>query len=122
MIGNGSSGVQVLPQLAKLPGTHIKSFQRSSNWVYTHLSPASLLGKDDKTPNPAYTEEEKRMFRENPEEHKKYRKLLIENTNKAFPSVRLLVRFSVPITTDTLGSSSRVPRRTRSLRKGQRSR
>lgn len=89
VIGNGSTGVQVLPQLAKLPGTHILSFQRSSNWVYTHLSPASLLGKDDPTPNPAFTEDEKKMFREDKEEHKKYRKALIHNTNKAFAAVGL---------------------------------
>ncbi len=52
------------------------------------FSPATLLQKDDPAYNPAYTEEEKRNFRENPAEHNKYRKKLIHNINGAFKMVR----------------------------------
>ncbi|KAL9080957.1 MAG: hypothetical protein Q9159_007463, partial [Coniocarpon cinnabarinum] len=33
VIGNGSSGIQILPQVQKLPGTKITSFARSSTWI-----------------------------------------------------------------------------------------
>jgi len=56
--------------------------------VVATFSPATLLGKDDPAYNPAYTEEEKRNFRENPGEHNKYRKKLIHNINAAFKMVR----------------------------------
>jgi len=104
MIGNGSTGVQVLPQLAKDPGNHILSFQRSANWVYTHLSPSSLLGKDDPAPNPEFTEDEKKMFRENKEEHKQYRKTLVHNTNRAFSAVSLHI-YCMLQTTNIFNSS-----------------
>ncbi|EXJ90181.1 hypothetical protein A1O3_03250 [Capronia epimyces CBS 606.96] len=84
IIGNGSSGIQILPQLAKLPGASITSFQRGPTWVVSTMNPASLLGKDDPAYNPRYTEEEKRNFRENKKEHNRYRKTLIHNINDGF--------------------------------------
>ena len=88
VIGNGSSGVQIIPQLAKLPMTKVISFQRSPNYVHTHLAPAILLGRDDDSHNPAYTEEEKEHFRNDPKFHRKYRAKLIHQINAAFKMVR----------------------------------
>lgn len=84
LIGNGSSGIQILPEMAKLPGVEVTSFQRGSTWVVSRMTPAKLLGKDDPSFNPAYSEEDKKRFREHPEELKKYRKLIQGNINKLF--------------------------------------
>ncbi|GAM38806.1 hypothetical protein TCE0_033r09844 [Talaromyces pinophilus] len=84
IIGNGSSGIQILPQIAQLEGTHVTSFQRGPTWVVSTMSPASLLGKDDSANNPEYTDEEKRTFRENPAYHHKYRKQIIHRINDSF--------------------------------------
>ena len=84
IIGNGSSGIQILPEMAKLPGTQVISFQRSPTWVVSRMTPAKLLGKDDPSFNPEYTEEDKENFRNNPEELKAYRKLIQGRINKLY--------------------------------------
>ena len=33
VIGGGSSAIQIVPSLQKLPGTHISSFQRGRTWI-----------------------------------------------------------------------------------------
>lgn len=87
IIGNGSSGIQILPEMAKLEGTTVTSFQRGPTWVVSRHTPAKLVGSDDTSPNPEYREEDKQKFR-NPEELKKYRKLIQGNVNAAFKLVR----------------------------------
>ncbi|CAG8063401.1 unnamed protein product [Penicillium nalgiovense] len=84
IIGNGSSAIQILPQLAKLEGTEIISFQRSPTWVVSRTDPGKLLGRPNSGSNPAYTEEERKRFLEEPEAHHKYRKSLIHAFNKGF--------------------------------------
>ncbi|RFU28543.1 hypothetical protein B7463_g7793, partial [Scytalidium lignicola] len=91
LIGNGSSGIQVLPQLAKTAGTDVTSFQRGPTWVISRMSPSMLLGRNETDPNPVYTEEDKRRFRTDPKYHNKYRKELVHRINKAF---RLFIRDS----------------------------
>ncbi len=86
IIGNGSSGIQILPEMAKLEGTDVTSFQRGPTWVVSRHTPAKLVGSDDPSPNPEYREEDKQKFR-NPEEMKKYRKLIQGNVNAAFKLV-----------------------------------
>lgn len=88
VIGNGSSGIQILPQLAKLPGTKVTSFQRGPTWVVSTMNPASLLGKDDPAYNPEYTDEEREDFLNNPQKHHEYRKKIIHNINDGFKMVR----------------------------------
>jgi len=87
VIGNGSSGIQILPKLAKLEGTDVTSFQRSPSWIVSRMDPEKLLGKPNLGDNPEYTEEDKKVFRENPEVHHQYRKNLIHSINKAFQMV-----------------------------------
>lgn len=83
VIGNGSSGIQILPEMAKLPGAEVTSFQRGPTWVVSRHTPARLVGSDDPSPNPAYREEDKARFRK-PDEMKKYRKTVQGNVNAAF--------------------------------------
>lgn len=84
VIGNGSSGIQIVPKMQKLPGTTVTNFIRGPTWVYYRVPPSKHLGRETDDPNPAYTEEEKRNWRENPEALKQYRKGMIHRTNKAF--------------------------------------
>ncbi len=84
VIGNGSSGIQIVPQLQKLPGTDVTNFIRGPTWVYYRVPPSKHLGRETDDPNPEYTEEEKRKWREDPELLKQYRKGMIHRTNKAF--------------------------------------
>ncbi|EXJ68959.1 uncharacterized protein A1O5_07891 [Cladophialophora psammophila CBS 110553] len=85
VIGNGSSGVQIVPQMAKLPGTTVTNFCRGPSWIYYRVPPSQHLGKSGKTGNnPPYSEEEKRAFRENPEKMRNHRRDMIGRTNKAF--------------------------------------
>lgn len=83
VIGNGSSGIQIVPQMAKLPGTEVQNFIRGPAWVYYRTPPAKHLGRDDPDPNPQYTEEERGNFRD-PEYHLQHRKAIISRTNKSF--------------------------------------
>lgn len=83
VIGNGSSGVQILPSMAKLPGTTVTSFQRGPTWVFSRMTPALLVGSDDPSYNPTYRDEDKEKFRD-PEELKKYRKVVQGGINSAY--------------------------------------
>ena len=83
LIGNGSSAIQILPEISKLPGTQVQCFQRGPTWVVSRHTPAKLVGSDDPSYNPEYREADKAKFRD-PEEIKKYRKLIIGNVNRDF--------------------------------------
>ncbi len=87
VIGNGSSGIQIVPQLQKLAGADVTNFLRGPTWVYYRVPPSKHLGRETDDPNPAYTEEEKRQWRENPAELRTMRHDMIARTNKAFRMV-----------------------------------
>lgn len=83
MIGNGSSGIQIVPQMTKLPGTTVRNFIRGPAWVYYRVSPSKHLGRETEDTNPEFLEEEKERFRD-PVQHREYRKGIIHRTNRAF--------------------------------------
>lgn len=83
VIGNGSSGIQIVPQMAKLPGTEVLNFIRGPSWVYYRAPPSKHLGRDDPDPNPRYTESERALFQD-PNQHLEHRKGIISRTNKSF--------------------------------------
>jgi cation diffusion facilitator CzcD-associated flavoprotein CzcO len=90
VIGNGSSGIQIVPQLIKLEGTRVMNFARGPAWIYYRVPPSQHLGTSDNAEvdkNPMYTEEQKTEFRCNPESMKQHRKAMIARTNKAFRMV-----------------------------------
>ncbi|KAK5054472.1 hypothetical protein LTR84_001363 [Exophiala bonariae] len=85
VIGNGSSGVQIVPKLAQLPGTRITAIQRSANYVYMPLPPATLLGRtEDTRANPPFTKEDRNRFSEDPSFHREYRRRIIHQINDGF--------------------------------------
>ncbi|KAE9582661.1 putative sterigmatocystin biosynthesis monooxygenase [Colletotrichum fructicola] len=83
VIGNGSSGIQIVPQMQKLPGTDVVNFIRGQAWVYYRAPPSKHLGRDDPDPNPKYTDAEREMFQD-PDYHLQHRKGIISRTNKSF--------------------------------------
>lgn len=91
VIGNGSSGVQIIPQLAKLPSTKVICFQRNSNFVYSPFTPASLLGREDSRENPPFTEEDNQRFREDPAFHREYRRTIVHRVNGGFRRVSTIL-------------------------------
>lgn len=83
VIGNGSSGIQILPEMANLEGTEVISMQRGPTWLVSRHTPAKLVGSDDPSPNPRYRDEDKERFRD-PSRLKEYRKTVQGNVNAAF--------------------------------------
>ena len=84
VIGNGSSGIQIVPQLVKLAGTAVTNFARGPAWIYYRVPPSQHLGKSIPSKNPPYTEEQQKNFRENEDALKEHRRQMIARTNKAF--------------------------------------
>ncbi|ETN44699.1 uncharacterized protein HMPREF1541_10369 [Cyphellophora europaea CBS 101466] len=83
IIGNGSSAIQILPQMAKLKDTQIVSFQRNPTWITPSLGETLANTGVGSNFNPRYTKKDKRRFAD-PEKHKKYRKTLQHGMNKGF--------------------------------------
>ncbi|ETI21297.1 hypothetical protein G647_07643 [Cladophialophora carrionii CBS 160.54] len=84
LIGNGSSAIQILPEMARLANTRVTCFQRTPTWVVCRHTPAKLVGSDDPSPNPAYRDEDKARFRGDPAALKEYRKRIVGNVNRGF--------------------------------------
>ena len=108
IIGNGSSAIQILPQLAKLSGTQIVNFQKGATWITQSLGEALGASGGEPSPpdedepvgvdmadvsssdeeigsnfNPRYTRREKQQFRSK-KRHTQYRKSLQHGMNKGF--------------------------------------
>ncbi len=89
VIGNGSSGIQIVPQMAKLPGTDVTNFIRGPTWVTYRVSPSVHLGRPSDEPNPSYLESEKKEFAENPISMRDHRRAIIGRSTRAFRMVRI---------------------------------
>lgn len=89
VIGNGASGVQIVPEMARLPGTTVTNFIRGPTWVYSRALEAAEAAAPATCPdpNPKYTPEDKIRFRD-PRAHAEYRKGLVAKANKAFYAMR----------------------------------
>lgn len=82
LIGNGSSALQILPQMQKTASS-IVNYIRSPTWVSpTYSSDLTPEGKNFK-----YTEEEKREFRENPQKLLELRRKIEHNFNQFFYTI-----------------------------------
>lgn len=79
IIGNGSSAIQIMPQLAPHV-SHLVNFIRHPTWITPGLGSAVIDGAT----NHVYTDEEKRQFIEDPEKLKQYRKMIQHETNAGF--------------------------------------
>jgi cation diffusion facilitator CzcD-associated flavoprotein CzcO len=71
VIGNGSSGIQIVPEIAQMQGVHCTNIVREPTWISAPF--AEQLSGGPPGTNKKYTEEEKEEFRRDPEKLKKYR-------------------------------------------------
>lgn len=88
MIGNGSSAIQIMPELAK-SAKHVTNFIKNPTWITPGLGSAAIGGKV----NRAYTEEEKKLFRDDPPKLNKHRKDIQNGSNRAFAMVSLVPHY-----------------------------
>lgn len=79
IIGNGSSAIQILPQIAER-ASHLTNFIRNPTYITPGLGSGIIAGQAQYF----YTEEEKQKFRDNPEALKEYRKKIQAGSNRAF--------------------------------------
>ena len=79
VIGNGSSAIQILPQVVE-KAAHLTNFIRRPTYITPGLGSAVIGGQTQYV----YSEEEKKRFRDDPEALKAYRKRIQAGSNKAF--------------------------------------
>lgn len=80
MIGSGSSAIQIIPNLQKLPGTQLSCFIRSKTWISPPFGQAvqDELGMT----SIIFTEEQRKRFREDPEHFHNFRMKLETGGNE----------------------------------------
>ncbi|PSN72779.1 FAD/NAD(P)-binding domain-containing protein [Corynespora cassiicola Philippines] len=83
MVGNGSSAIQIMPELAK-HAKQVTNFIRNPTWITPGLGSAVIDGQINKV----YSEDEKEIFRADPEALKAHRKEIQHGSNKAFDMFR----------------------------------
>ncbi|RDW58432.1 flavin-binding monooxygenase-1 [Coleophoma crateriformis] len=88
MIGGGSSGVQILPELVNIPGITISCFVRSKVWIANPFFDETMekLGLDPKILT--FSEKQQKQFAEDPEYYLQFRKI-IEGTGSAYHAITL---------------------------------
>lgn len=79
VIGNGSSAIQILPQIVE-KAQHLTNFIRHPTYITPGLGSGIIGGQVQYI----YSEEEKREFREDPQKLKEYRKKIQASSNRAF--------------------------------------
>lgn len=79
VIGNGSSAIQIIPQIVD-KAKNLTNFIRNSTYITPGLGSGAIGGKTQYI----YSEEEKAEFRNNPEALKEYRKKIQAGSNRAF--------------------------------------
>ncbi|KAK0668115.1 hypothetical protein QBC41DRAFT_394523 [Cercophora samala] len=89
VIGNGSSAIQIIPQLQKIPGTQLKCFMRSPTWISPKFGDQGMeeLGFDPKAT--IFSEEQKSTLRSNPSLFLKFRKVF-EDLGNTIQSTTIL--------------------------------
>jgi cation diffusion facilitator CzcD-associated flavoprotein CzcO len=83
VIGNGSSAIQIVPEVAKV-ASHLTNIVRSPTWISAPFV-EDLSGAPGS--NPAYSEEQKEHFRKNPEAHLKHRHELAHAFNHFYEAL-----------------------------------
>lgn len=79
VIGNGSSAIQILPQVVE-KAKHVTNFIRRPTYITPGLG-SNIIGGQTQY---HYSEEEKEAFRSDPQKLKEYRKKIQAGSNKAF--------------------------------------
>ncbi|KAK9462383.1 uncharacterized protein V1516DRAFT_670121 [Lipomyces oligophaga] len=85
IIGNGASGIQLLPQLVEATGGNktVVNLIRNPTWILENFG----LEFTPDGHNFTFSEEEKQKFRDQPQVHRQYRHDLELSSNKRFPGL-----------------------------------
>ncbi|KAK4187955.1 hypothetical protein QBC35DRAFT_523186 [Podospora australis] len=83
VIGNGSSAIQIVPQLQAIEGTSLTCFMRSPTWISSAFGddPMRELGLDPS--NTAFSEEQRAALAKDPELYLRWRKAFEDGGNLA---------------------------------------
>ncbi|KAL1852735.1 hypothetical protein VTK73DRAFT_9174 [Phialemonium thermophilum] len=81
VIGNGSSAIQIIPNLQKIEGVKLTCFMRSPTWISPAFGDASMIkmGLDPK--KTGFTEEQREAFFNDPDYYLKTRKVIEDDGN-----------------------------------------
>ncbi|KAI1334536.1 hypothetical protein F5Y15DRAFT_420777 [Xylariaceae sp. FL0016] len=89
IIGGGPTGVQLVPQLQRM-SQNLKVFLRSANWISPPFGASTLNNLHGDSPPPpgsrqyAFTDDDKKKFREDPEDYLMFRKGIEAEINSLF--------------------------------------
>lgn len=86
VIGNGSSGIQIVPEMARV-GSEVVNFARSGTWILAGLGNRIIDGNATYI----YSEEEKTRFRNDTDTLKSYRKEIQQGIFASFSIVRIII-------------------------------
>lgn len=93
IIGNGSSGIQILPKLQKLPGAHIVSFARSPTWISPSFGQQTFERVGMK--ETIIPEQAKENFARDPAHYQKFRVEVEEDQNKVHHATLIGTRMQI---------------------------
>ncbi|KAM0346545.1 hypothetical protein ACHAP4_011681 [Fusarium culmorum] len=85
IIGNGSSGIQIVPSLQRLEGTQLWCFVRSPTWIAPGFGDSAMrkMGKDPK--DTQFSRQQQQYMARHPEEFLRIRKILEDEAARMHP-------------------------------------
>ncbi|KAF9776769.1 hypothetical protein IL306_005005 [Fusarium sp. DS 682] len=85
VIGNGSSGIQIVPSLQRVEGTQLWCFARSPTWITPGFGDSAMrkIGKDPK--DTQFSKRQQQYMARHPEEFLRIRKILEDEAAKIYP-------------------------------------
>ncbi|KAH7256023.1 hypothetical protein BKA59DRAFT_521151 [Fusarium tricinctum] len=85
VIGNGSSGIQIVPSLQRLEGTQLWCFVRSPTWIAPGFGDSAMrkMGKDPK--DTQFSKQQQQYMARHPEEFLRIRKILEDEAARMHP-------------------------------------
>ncbi|BGP16207.1 hypothetical protein JCM10213_007065 [Rhodosporidiobolus nylandii] len=80
VIGSGSSSIQIVPTLQKV-ASRVDNYVRGAAWIATPFASTELLKRKSDASNYTFTEEEKEMWKKDPEAYQAFRKNMERELN-----------------------------------------
>ncbi|ETS80720.1 hypothetical protein PFICI_08249 [Pestalotiopsis fici W106-1] len=81
VIGNGSSAIQIVPELEKIGGTKLSCFVRSKTWITNPFGDSAMLELGLDPTRPKFSDEQRNAFLNDPEKLLAFRKTLERHGN-----------------------------------------
>ncbi|KAF9776181.1 hypothetical protein IL306_005672, partial [Fusarium sp. DS 682] len=85
VIGNGSSGIQIVPSLQRLEGTQLWCFARSPTWICPGFGDSAMrkIGRDPK--DTQFSKQQQQYMARHPDEFHRIRKILEDEAARMHP-------------------------------------